>query len=64
MKYEVKVGGYSVGITKYYKDAEVWFKRANDKLDVQMLAIKDNCSKNVIAFKRGNGTTIRDLSKV
>lgn len=64
MKYEVKSGGYSVGITKYLKDAETWFKRANGNLDVQLIEINDNGPKRVIGFRKGNGATIRDISGV
>ena len=31
-KFEVKVAGYSIGVTKWFKDAELWFKKTNQNL--------------------------------
>lgn len=61
--FEVKSGGYSLGITPWIKSAELWFKEAGNAHKVELLEIKPNGSKVVYKWRTGNGFCIRDISK-
>ncbi len=62
MKYEVVSAGYSVGITKWRKDAEVWFKETNRNLSAKLVEIQPSGRKVVLRKREGIGFSIRSIS--
>ena len=60
--FEVKSAGISIGITNWFRDAEVWFKETNQNMPVEILKFNTDGSKSVIKARRGHGFSIRSIS--
>lgn len=62
--FEVKSAGNSIGITSWFKDAEIWFKETNQNMPAEILKFNTDGSKSVIKARRGHGFSIRSISGV
>lgn len=56
--FEVKSGGYSIGITKYYKDAELWYSKVGTTLSAELLKINESGKKTVLRRRNWQGSGI------
>ncbi len=62
--FEVTAAGKSLGITKYFKDAEFWFNKVSDFSTAKLLQLDARGRKRVIRERKGRGFTLRSISKL